>query len=111
MTRVKCIPVGGEQNLRLHDGEHLHHEGDDPGPTGLVAGADAGAVVAVEVFVKENVVAPVGIVLELARAAIDGSMPVLVFEEDVAKATGDFLGDLEEVELTARAGGEVDFEI
>ena len=38
--------------------------GDQGGPSGLVAGAQARAVVAVEVFIKRNVVAPVGIGLK-----------------------------------------------
>ena len=32
--------------------KHVHHTGDDAGPSGLVAGAEAGAVVAVEVLVE-----------------------------------------------------------
>ena len=39
--------------------------GDEAGPPGLVAGAEAGAVVAVEVLVEQDQVAPVRIVLEL----------------------------------------------
>ena len=39
------------------------------GPTGLVAGADAGAVVAVEVFVERHEIAPMRVVLKFLRAA------------------------------------------
>jgi len=41
-----------------------NHFCDQCCPAGLMAGPDAGAVVAVEVFVKENMVAPMRIVLE-----------------------------------------------
>ena len=68
-----------------------------PGPAGLVARAEPGAVVAVEVLVEEDVVAPVGIGLELLRAAVDGSPAVLVAQEDAGEPVGDLLGHLEEV--------------
>jgi hypothetical protein len=57
--------------------EHFSGEGsvclNDPRnaacPSGLVAGADAGAVVAVEVLVEEDVVSPMWVGLEICRAA------------------------------------------
>ena len=49
--------------------------GHEPGPAGLVAGAQPRPVVAVEVLVEEDVVAPVRIGLELLRAAIDRPLP------------------------------------
>src|SRR5262245_12866517 len=39
-------------------GQELDEARDDAGPAGLVAGADARAVVAVEVLVEEDVIAP-----------------------------------------------------
>jgi hypothetical protein len=42
---------------------------DDPRPSGLMARTDAGAVVAVEIFVKQQVIAPIGIALEFFHAA------------------------------------------
>ena len=45
--------------------------GHDAGPARLVAGAEPGAVVAVEILVEQDVVAPVRIVLELLGAAVD----------------------------------------
>ena len=59
---------------------------DDPGPAGLVARAEAGAVVAVEVFVEQDVVAPVRIVLELLGAAVHRPPAVLVAQEDAREA-------------------------
>ena len=51
------------------DLDELRH---DPGPTGLMAGAQPGAVVAVEVFVKEDEILPVGVLLELFRPPVNG---------------------------------------
>ena len=44
---------------------------DQSRPSGLVIGAEPGAVVAVEVLVEEQQVAPVRILLELLGAAVD----------------------------------------
>src|SRR5213079_2918705 len=64
------------QHIARGDGpEHLQQCGDEAGPSGLVAGAEAGAVVAVEVLVKEDEVPPVRIVLELPRVSVDRPPP------------------------------------
>ena len=44
--------------------------------------ADAGAVVAVEVFVKQDVVPPVRVGLKLFSTAVDGPPAVFVAQED-----------------------------
>ena len=62
---------------------------DEAGPAGLMACAEPGAVVAVEVFVEEDVVAPVGIGLELFRAAVDGSPAVWCGEPDGDEPVGE----------------------
>ena len=51
----------------------LDEFGGEGGPAGLVAGADAGAVVAVKVFIKEDVVAPMGVALEEGDAPVEGA--------------------------------------
>src|SRR5262245_55688521 len=51
--------------------EHMHSPGDDAGPAGLMTGAEAGAVVAVKVFVEREVIAPVWVLLKLASAPVD----------------------------------------
>src|SRR5689334_19882921 len=80
----------GERGLLAHlqhllgrgGGEEMHEPGDDPGPAGLVARAEAGAVVAVEIFVEVQAVAPVRILLEFPGSAVDGPPSVLVAKED-----------------------------
>jgi hypothetical protein len=49
--------------------ESVDQHRDQPGPPGLMTRADAGAIVAVEIFVKEQMVAPMRIILEPLGAA------------------------------------------
>src|SRR5689334_8753069 len=48
-----------EERLRIHSPEQRHERRHKPGPSGLVAGAQTGAVVTVEVLVEEQVITPV----------------------------------------------------
>src|SRR5262245_7828918 len=59
----------GQESLRIQIGKDFEHLGDESGPAGLVAGSESGAVITVKVFVEQNVVAPVGVGLELLGAA------------------------------------------
>ena len=56
------------------------------GPAGLMARAYARSIVAVEVFVKRNEVAPVGVGLKLFRAAKDRPPPLRVACKDPGEA-------------------------
>ena len=69
-----------------------------------MTGADAGAVVAVEVFVKRNQVAPVGIALEFFRAPEDRTTPGLVARENPREPLRDLAGDFPERHHLARTG-------
>jgi hypothetical protein len=55
--------------------EQMHRSGDDAGPTGLMAGAEAGPVVAVEVLVEQDEVAPVRIFLNFRVPPYTGRRP------------------------------------
>jgi hypothetical protein len=59
-----------------------------PGPTRLMAGADAGAVVAMEVFVEQQIVAPIRIALEFFGAAEHRPPTALVAEKYPGQAIG-----------------------
>ena len=72
-----------QQFLREH-GIGLDDRGDASGPAGLVGGADTGAGVAVKVFVEEHQVAPVRIVPELLRRAVDRALAGRIAQEDPA---------------------------
>src|SRR5438067_1624327 len=68
-----------------------------------MAGADSLAGVAVEVFVKGDVVAPMWIGLELFKVAEDGALAVGAAQEDASEAAGDFGGDFPKVHHPARS--------
>jgi hypothetical protein len=63
---------------------------DQSGPTRLVARADAGAVVAVEVFVEWDQIAPVRVVLEFFRAAENRSSLIHIAKKESASADAKF---------------------
>ena len=54
---------------------------DEPGPAGLVAGADARAVVAVKIFIEEQVILPLRIGLESFRTAEHRPAAAAIFQE------------------------------
>src|SRR4029453_16484566 len=58
--------------------------GDQGRPAGLVTGADASSVVAVEVLVEEQQIAPVRVGLEFLSAAVDGTATIGVPQEDAS---------------------------
>src|SRR4029077_10050331 len=65
-TRLEIRPLSAFQGLLGGQGrEQVHSPGDDSGPAGVVAGAQASPVVAVEILVKQEAIAPVRVVLEL----------------------------------------------
>ena len=59
-----------------------------------MTGANAGAVVAVEMLIEQQAVAPMGVLLELADAPEHGPVAMLVALEDVDHPVGDLFGDL-----------------
>ena len=66
--------------------KHMHAPGDDAGPAGLMAGAEAGAVVAVKVLVEREVIAPVRVLLKRAGAPVDRPPALVVPQKDAASA-------------------------
>src|SRR5215510_10405263 len=91
--------------------EHIEQDGDDARPSRLVAGAEAGAVVSVEVFVEQNEIPPVRVVLELRGAAVDRTAAAPVPEKDGSEPPRDLVGDLEERHPLAGAGRAFDSEL
>ena len=83
--------IGFPHGAGVNSAEDLRKHGHQRRPSGLVAGAEAGAVVAVEVLVERNVVAPVRVLLELLRAAEHRPPAALVAQEDALQTSRDLL--------------------
>src|SRR5271166_5543350 len=66
-----------------------------PGPPRLMTGADTGAVVAMKVFVEQQVIPPVRIALELLGSPEHRPPAGLVAQKDPGQPIGDLAGDLE----------------
>jgi hypothetical protein len=69
------------------------HIGDQPGPAGLVRRTQASTIIAVEVLVEEQIVAPPRIGLHPLRVAEARPSSVLVDEEDRHQALPEIRGD------------------
>src|SRR5262245_66688430 len=75
-----------------------------------MAGAEACAIVAVEIFVEEDEVAPMGILLELPGSSVHRPASILVLEEDASQPAREFLSYLIERHASPRTGGTLDGE-
>src|SRR5581483_8954278 len=84
----------------------LNQLGDQARPAGLMARAEARAVVAVKVFVERDVVVPVRVGLELLRAAEDRTPAARVVVEDADEPPREFLRHLPERHLLPGTGRE-----
>src|SRR4051812_2290210 len=107
-TCIDCSRAGGYRHLAGFErpfcrcrGEQMHRARDDSRPSGLMAGAEPGAVVAVEVFVKQQQVAPVRVLLELCRRAVDRPAAIRVPREDAGQPSRNLLGNLIQRHLPA----------
>src|SRR5262249_52834825 len=110
--RLEISPLAAFEELLRRDGrEEMHEPGDGPGPSRLVTGAETGPVVAVEILVEQDAIAPVGILLELPSSPIDRPSAVLVLQKGVGQPPSDLLGYLIQVHLPSRAGGTLDGEV
>ena len=84
-----------QKGFRIELAKDLDKQGDNTRPTRLVAGPDACAVVAMKIFVEQQIVAPKRIALEFLGAPKDRPSAGLVAQEDPDQATGDLMRDLE----------------
>src|SRR6266699_7143693 len=73
-------------------------------PSCLVAGADSRAGIAMKIFVKRNVVAPVWIGLECVGLSEDRAPAFLVTQKDLRQAARNVDGNVPESFLLSRAG-------
>src|SRR5262249_59435688 len=89
----------------------LQQLGDQPGPAGLVRRADAAPRVAVEVFVKQQVIPEVRVVLVFGRLAEDRPPAALVRQEDAGQAAGQLPGHALDGDEPAGACRALDLEV
>src|SRR5207253_8082643 len=68
-----ALPISFEDLVGLVCGEEMQEPGDGASPARLVAGAEAGPVIAVEVFIKEDAIAPVGVFLDRKSTRLNSS--------------------------------------
>src|SRR5215467_11081256 len=83
--------------LRIELTRQLNEFGDQAGPSRLMAGAQTGAVVPVEIFEKEDVIPPMRIVLKFPGSAVDSPFTLLITKEDAAETVRNLLADFEEI--------------
>lgn len=88
----------------------LKEFGYQGGPARLMARSEAFARVAVEIFVEENQIAPVGIGAKLRRGPVDRAVAFRVPQENSCQAMRDFRGNLGKREHFAGARREFHFE-
>src|SRR5262249_22177596 len=86
----------------------MHDPSDDAGPSCLVAGAQSGSVVSVEVLVKQDVVAPVRICLELLRTTVYWPSASLISQENLREPAADLLSYLVQRHVAPRTGRALD---
>src|SRR5262249_54753913 len=91
--------------------KQMHAASDDTGPASLMAGTEAGTIVAVKVLVERQVIAPVWVLLKLAGTPVDRSPAMVVPQKDAGYSAQDLLGDLIQIHLSARARGTFNHEI
>src|SRR5262245_38150807 len=76
-----------------------------------MAGAEPGPIVAMEVLVEQNEIAPVRILLEFPGSSINRTPSLSVAQKDAGQAPAQFLSNLIEGHLLPRTGGTFNFEI
>src|SRR5262245_43206875 len=89
----------------------MHKRGNGPGPARLVAGTKASPVVAVEVLVEQETVAPVWVLLKLPGAPMDRPLAIRGLQKDAGQPARELLGHLIQGQLPSGACGTFDSEI
>src|SRR5215831_3387616 len=89
----------------------LHQLGDDTGPSSLMAGSHSSTRVAVEVFVKQDQVAPMWVGLEPFEIPEHRSAATLVLEEDVRHAARQFSSYVPKGHHLSRSSRKLNFEV
>ena len=91
--------------MRIELAKNFDQQGDDAGPTRLVASAEASTVVAVEVFVEQQMIAPMRITLKFFGATENRPPVGFVAQKDVGQTIGDLARDLRALRLERDSDG------
>jgi hypothetical protein len=83
----------------------LNQTGHQGSPTGLMTCAEPLACFSVEIFMKQDEVFPIRIVLEPRPRPISGTLAGLIGQEEPRQAPADFLGDLFKIQIVTRTSG------
>src|ERR1700733_12520286 len=97
--------------IGIQHSKDLDQRGNKPSPSGLMARTDAGSIVSMEVLVEQQMILPMGILLEFLDTSEDRATAVLVTQKDAAQPCRDISGNLEKVLLDARTGWAFDLEV
>src|SRR5262245_18123319 len=89
----------------------LNQLGQQPRTSGLMAGAEPSAVVAVKVLKEEDLVSPVLVALEFFYPAVCGSSPLFAAQEEFDQPPRQLLADVPEVHHFSRPGRAFDLEV
>src|SRR6516225_6846761 len=76
-----------------------------------MTGSEPGAIVSMEVLVKQNVILPMRIFLEFSGSAVNRTLAICVTHKDAAQAAPDFFCYLEQRHVVARTGRTLDLEV
>src|SRR5690349_2697348 len=99
-----------EYLLRVENIQQLDEFCNNPSPAGLVAGAKSSAIVAMEILIEKNIIAPVRVGLEFFGTAVYRPPTLFVPEKDAGEPPGNIHGHLEEVHHAAGTRRTFDFE-
>ena len=108
---VPALSIDIQNPRRIDAPEKIHEEGDQAGPPRLVAGSQPRSVVAVEVFVEQDEVAPVRIFLELLRPSIYRPPAILVAQESARQPALNLFRHLEQRHVPAGTGRTLNLEL
>src|SRR5262245_13395862 len=84
---------------------------DQTSPAGLVRSAEADARVTVKIFVEQDVVAEIGVALQLVVVAVHRAAAGWIAQKETRQASGDFFRYFVDGDKAARARRAFDFEV
>src|SRR5215831_3052005 len=91
--------------------EKIERSRYDSSPTGLMACTQSSPVVAMEVFIEEDVILPVRVLLEFPRSAVDWASAVFVAQENGCQSSRDLFCDFEQSQIVSGTSRALHFEL